>query len=267
MSERDAPEAGSAPPAQTGGAHKNDMYGNIDARDEGDEGVLPPIPAATVVLMRAAADADGVEVLMLKKNSKITFGGMWVFPGGKIDAADADGVGDDPSGEQTARAAAARETQEEAGLEVEPNEFVWLAHWTPPPGPQKRFATWFFVAHIDRDDEIVIDDGEIKDHAWIRPADALARHANHEIDLVPPTWVTLYQLSLYDGVDAVLARLAERTPPVYSTRVVKDGDGVRVAMWHGDAGYESWDADVPGGRHRLVMAQDGFVFENTEQEY
>ena len=29
--------------------HKNDMYGNIDARSESDEGVLPPIPAATVV--------------------------------------------------------------------------------------------------------------------------------------------------------------------------------------------------------------------------
>ena len=66
--------------------HKNDMYGNIDLRSEEDEGVSELIPAATVVLLRNT-DA-GPEVLMLKKNSKITFGGMWVFPGGKIDAAD-----------------------------------------------------------------------------------------------------------------------------------------------------------------------------------
>ena len=66
--------------------HRNDMYGNIDARSEEDSGVAALIPAATVVLLR---DGNaGVEVLMLKKNSKITFGGMWVFPGGKIDAED-----------------------------------------------------------------------------------------------------------------------------------------------------------------------------------
>ena len=62
------------------GQHKNDMYGNIDARSERESGVAPPIPAATVVLLRDAD--DGIEVLMLKKNSKITVGGMWVFPGG-----------------------------------------------------------------------------------------------------------------------------------------------------------------------------------------
>ena len=66
--------------------HRNDMYGNVDMRSEDDPNVSALIPAATVVLVR---DGDGgVEALMLRKNSKITFGGMWVFPGGKIDAAE-----------------------------------------------------------------------------------------------------------------------------------------------------------------------------------
>ena len=44
------------------------------------------IPAATVVVLR---DGDaGLEVLMLRKNSKIVFGGMWVFPGGRVDSED-----------------------------------------------------------------------------------------------------------------------------------------------------------------------------------
>jgi hypothetical protein len=38
-------------------------------------------------------------------------------------------------------------------------------------------------------------------------------------------------------------------------------------MWEGDAGYETWDADVAGARHRLIMFEDGFVFENTAEEY
>ena len=66
--------------------HRNDMYGNVDMRSEDDPNVSALIPAATVVLVREGD--SGVEVLMLRKNSKITFGGMWVFPGGKIDAAD-----------------------------------------------------------------------------------------------------------------------------------------------------------------------------------
>ena len=45
-----------------------------------------PIDAATVVVARDSA--DGVEVLMLRRNSKIYFGGMWVFPGGRVDPED-----------------------------------------------------------------------------------------------------------------------------------------------------------------------------------
>ena len=243
--------------------HKNDMYGNIEARDEQDAGVIPPIPAATIVLLRDSP--DGIDVLMLKKNSNITFGGMWVFPGGKIDQDDYDGTGDDLV---AARNAAAREAQEEANLALPGNDFVWFAHWTPPPGPQKRFATWFFAAdtHIDVEG-IAIDDGEIKDHAWINPREAIAAHARHEIDLVPPTWVTLHHFSLYASVDALMQSLRAQEPRYYSTHVAKRTDGVRVAMWDGDAGYDAWDADIEGPRHRLVMAKDGFVFENTVISY
>ena len=61
--------------------HPNDMYGNIDARSEDDSGVAPPIPAATVVLLR---DGDaGIEVLMLKKNSKITLAACGYSPEAK----------------------------------------------------------------------------------------------------------------------------------------------------------------------------------------
>jgi hypothetical protein len=79
--------------------------------------------------------------------------------------------------------------------------------------------------------------------------------------------VTLFQLSLYDPVDAVLARLRETGPRIYETHLGKRSDGARVALWHGDAGYEGWDADAPGARHRLVMTPGGFVFENTVEAY
>lgn len=239
------------------GRHKNDIYGDDAARR--GEGT-PAIPAATVVLLR---DAPDLRVLMLHKTSKIAFGGMWVFPGGRIDPEDHPGDGDL---HLAARNAAARETQEEAGIASRPEDFVFFSHWTPPAMTPKRFATWFFAARADSH-HVSIDGGEIQDHAWLSPAQALARHAAGEIDLAPPTWITLYQLSRGTSTEEMLARLAGFEPRIYETRIGSDANGVRVAMWAGDAGYESGDATLAGPRHRLVMKADGFLFENTVLEY
>jgi len=237
--------------------HRNDIYGDDIAVREGGN---PAIPAATVVLLR---DMDSLEVLMLHKTSSIAFGGMWVFPGGRIDPDDYPESGDV---DLAARKAAVRETREEAGIDAPADDFVWFAHWTPPPSTPKRFATWFFAARAT-DHAVSIDGGEIQNHEWLSPAAALARHAAGEIDLAPPTWVTLYQLSLYPDVEALLRRLAVAGPRFYETRLAKRGDGVRVAMWHGDAGYEGWEAEAAGERHRLVMTPGGFVFENSIESY
>jgi 8-oxo-dGTP pyrophosphatase MutT (NUDIX family) len=245
-------------PDKTQPKHRNDIYGENPAGRAGDN---PAIPAATVVLLRD--QAAQVEVLMLHKASQIAFGGMWVFPGGRIDAEDYPAQGD---ANVAARNAAVRETREEAGLTLSADGFVWFAHWTPPPGTPKRFATWFFAALAD-EHIVTIDGGEIQNHQWLAPATALERHAAGEIDLAPPTWVTLYQLARETTAESALERLRSREPRYYETHVGKRSDGVRVAMWHGDAGYAALNADAPGARHRLVMTPGGFVFENSVATY
>ena len=60
--------------------HRNDIYGD---NPHGDSASTPAIPAATVVLLRESE--TGIETLMLHRTSKVSFGGMWVFPGGRID--------------------------------------------------------------------------------------------------------------------------------------------------------------------------------------
>jgi len=235
--------------------HRNDTYGDKIGAQADEQ---PPIPAATVVLLRERTAR--VEVLMLHKASQIAFGGMWVFPGGRIDAADYPA---DRDVNVAARNAALRETREEAGIAVAPDGVVWFAHWTPPPGTPKRFATWFFAVRASVDDAVTIDGGEIQNHQWLAPRAALERHAAGEIDLAPPTWVTLHQLGRFATVDAALADLRAREPRYYQTRVAKRADGIRVAMWRGDAGYDDWNADIAGARHRLAMSPGGFVYENT----
>ncbi len=219
------------------------------------------IPAATVVLLR---DAPELEVLMLHKSSKVAFGGMWVFPGGRVDAEDYPPDGDP---DVAARRAAARETREEAGIVAHPDDFVWFAHWTPPTITPRRFATWFFAAAAGADHAVEIDGGEIQDHAWMRPSVALERQAAGEIDLAPPTWITLHQLSLYPDTASALARLDALPARFFETRIVEDADGTRVAMWHGDAGYDDGRAEAAGPRHRLVLTPGGYRFENSVERY
>lgn len=214
-------------------------------RTEGD-----PIPAATVVLVR---ERDGVlETLMLRKNSKIAFGGMWVFPGGRIDDADREGA---PDIETAAKRAAVREAAEEAGLVVDEGSLAWISHWLPPALTPKRFATYFFVAPAPAG-VVTIDGGEIHDEAWMRPADALTRRDALEIELAPPTWVTLHDLATFDTIDALMTDAHARKPVFYETHMGK-GEAGMFALWEGDAGYDSGDADAPGPRHRLLMKRDG----------
>jgi 8-oxo-dGTP pyrophosphatase MutT (NUDIX family) len=215
------------------------------------------IPAATVVLVRDGA--AGLEVLMLHRVSKVAFGGMWVFPGGRVDDDDRQPGDDD---EAAARRAAAREAIEECGLAVDPDDLVPFSHWVPPPVTPKRFSTHFFLARAS-DGEVIVDGGEIHEHEWLAAREVLDRRDRGEVDLAPPTWVTLHDLAEHDTVDDALAAARRRDPvPHYETRWVTM-DGGAVAMWEGDSGYAALDPDEPGDRHRLWMLADGWRLERS----
>ena len=216
------------------------------------------LPAATVILVRDGE--QGLETLLLRRHRNIAFGGgAWVFPGGRVD--DADLVDGDE--EASARKAAVRECIEEAGLTVSTGDLVPYSHWTPPPEAPKRFATWFFVvAAPAAGPAVTVDGGEIVEHEWVRPVDALAKAAAGEVELMPPTWVTLHELSAAADVASALRIAADRDVPRYQTRFVPVEGGL-VSLWHGDAGYGSGELDAPGGRHRLWMLGTDWRFERT----
>ena len=216
----------------------------------------PIIPAATVVVLRDAP--GGLETLLLRRNSKIAFGGMWVFPGGRIDPEDHEGAAD---ADEVARRAAVREAVEEAGQIIDPDSLVFFSHWTPPPIAPKRFGTWFFLAR-GAGQAVTIDGGEIHDSDWLSPADALTRRDAGEIEMAPPTWVTLHYLTHFDEVSAALDTFHRTETRYYQTRMGRLGK-VPVAMWSGDAGYETGDAEAPGQRHRLILHRDTYEFDDS----
>lgn len=219
---------------------------------------IPLVAAATVLLLR---DAEaGLEVLTLRRNSKIAFGGMWVFPGGRVDADELD-LADELG---SARRAAARETTEEAGLVVPEEQMVAWSHWQPPSssamnqkGPLRRFSTWFFAAHAP-EGAVVIDDGEITEHAWTTPQAALARHAAGEIEIVPPTWITLTELAAHGEAAAALDWAGSRSARLFHTRPIAKKP--MTLAWEGD---EAYDGTEHGGRNRLEMHADGWVWHDS----
>ena len=224
----------------------------IDVIDHPDA-EFPARPAATLVLVRDGADE--LEVLMIERGAGGAFGGVWAFPGGVIEEADVP-AGSEPDPLPAARVAAVRETEEEVGLRVDPGSLVFWSHWLPPGRnslTSKRFSTWFFVAEAHEDDHhedrIAADTEEVVTTRWMPPAVVLAMQERGEIDIVPPTYVTLTQLGRYGDVASALAAA---DPRYFATEVAFDGD-TRLCLWAGDVAYGGGDHAAPGPRHRLAM--------------
>ncbi len=201
--------------------------------------------AGTAVLVRDGI--DGPEVLMMRRPEHGSFAGAWVFPGGRVE--DVDVVeGADPVDD--ARRAAARETREEVGLSVDPGLLVPISRWDPPAGIPKRIRTWFYLGLADRGD-LTLSAAEVALTLWVRPEDALSRHAVGELTLYPPTWVTLHGLmGSASGAAMVQAARAHGVRLFAST--VRRSDRGTVFVWQPDVAHDpAVPLDAPGARHRL----------------
>lgn len=224
-----------------------------------------PRPASTVVLLRESA--QGPETLLLKRNKALMFaGGLWVFPGGALEEQDlAVAQGDTLA---ASRVAAAREAEEESGLQAEPKDMVLVSHWTTPEAEPRRFSTWIYAAPVSGEGDVVIDGGEIHDHLWINVRGALAQHSRGELPMLPPTVVTLLNLASYDSVAELVAEERDSSVPEVLP-VFTNEAGVVTVMFPGDAGYDNAAPSTEGARHRAVLEDKHWVYlhENVSADY
>ena len=217
--------------------------------------------AATLVLVRDGS--IGMELLLLKRPAGGAFANAWVFPGGRIEVQDV--KGDDEAEVDVARHAAERETREETGLVVSAERLQHFSVWLPPPQAPKRFHTWFFIGVAPEQDDITIAEGEIVEHAWLTPAEAIARHQRGEIDLMPPTFVSISRFLDYSNVAAALGSVPAGEPPLFESFVVTI-DGRPTVVWAGDSEHPTFAASGSrntNGRHRLLMGDRPWVFEHV----
>ena len=228
-------------------------------RADATDATIPAKPAATVMLLRDTD--DGVEVFMLRRTTAAAFaGGMYVFPGGKVDPADGEGdVG--------YVVAAIRECYEEAGIllatdasgamvndghpalahrqavydgdvdlralceahQLRPavDDLVWVSHWiTPIEESPRRFDTRFFIAVAPPAQTSKHDDNETIASAWVRPSDALRRQADGELVMMPPTIKNLEFVGAHADAESAMqsARQLGR-PTAILPRMRRDAGG------------------------------------------
>ncbi|HJO11809.1 MAG: NUDIX hydrolase [Gammaproteobacteria bacterium] len=231
---------------------------------------IEPVPAATVVLVRDAAvvkktvvnkavvkktaaneiAADGIEVLLVQRNSKLVFhGGHWVFPGGRIDQ------GDFPEGDNNpeylaAKNAAVRETREEAGIEIKDTDLIHTAHWTTPPNLPRRFSTWFFICPLSKPVAVSVDNDEILDYRWLSPAAAIAEAESGQLVLPRPTLTTLKDLlpyanlqQLVEGINQASIRIFPADSPYYCAPHEKGETQGETGETRGETGQTQGETD------------------------
>jgi 8-oxo-dGTP pyrophosphatase MutT (NUDIX family) len=189
----------------------------------------PPRQAATVILLRGGE--EDLEVLLVRRTPHARFmGGVWVFPGGAVDAQEGDG-------DEAHRAAAIRELHEGAAIElVDPAGLVKFSRWITPAAVQIRFDTHFFLACLPDGQEAQIDGQECVDLGWFRPGDALDAYRAGDLPLVFPTIKHLEQLGGFSSVDELLAYAQGRDVEPIEPRVVLEGEVARILL-PGDPGY------------------------------
>jgi len=183
--------------------------------------------AASLILLRDSP--EGPEVLLVQRNPEQRFmGGAWVFPGGATHA-----------GEDADHAATAiRELDEEAGIALPDDvELVPFSRWITPEQVKVRFDTWFFAAEAPPGTEATPDGSECVDARWLRPAAALAAHAQDELALVFPTIKHLELLSEHASAgEALAAARARKVEPIMPKVAVRDGNA--QVLLPGEPGYD-----------------------------
>lgn len=131
----------------------------------------------------------------------------------------------------------------EEGLRLAVDRMHYFSRWVTPLGAPRRYDTRFFVAHPPEWQEPLHDDREVIANLWIRPQDALERHARREFELIFPTVRSLEALCRFETAEAVVRHAESIThiEPVLPKMI--DGEhGLRIVL-PGDEVYDAFTSE------------------------
>ncbi len=187
--------------------------------------------AATVILL----NQNLTEILWAQRNPNLSFlGGFHAFPGGKLEAADAETKVINCENKELAKfiVCATRETFEEVGvllarngekltkgqraslhddlisgragfaeilahwnLWIDAQDFIYTGIWTTPAFSPIRFKTRFFLAVCPPKQKPYAAISELRNVEFIEPKDALNHWENSKVLITPPALLSLKELA------------------------------------------------------------------------
>lgn len=183
-----------------------------------------------MIVLREAR--DGFELLMVTRPDRGPFGGLVVFPGGKVEDVDvselANAVVMSTADDREFRSAVLRELAEETGLlltsrglETSPvlsgedlfreilasdeqlpgDDLILVSRWVTPVVAARRFDTRFYLLAGKVVPEVRLDRDELMDFAWVTPSAALDRYNRGEWPMILPTISHLRWLASRESID------------------------------------------------------------------
>src|SRR5687768_16526703 len=189
----------------------------------------------------------------------------FVFPGGKVDAADGDAemaairelyeeagvlLADGPRGGDAARLAAERarlndgavsfaEVLADAGLTPDRGRLHFWARWMTPSAEPRRYDTDFFLAELPPGQSPSFDRKETVEELWIGPTAALEKQAAGVLRLAPPQIRTCHELARVGSVAEAVAAAKDRHRVTICPRIVQAEDGIAILL--------PWDPEYSRG--------------------
>lgn len=234
-------------------------------------GLPEPIPAATLILMRAGAQAP--EILVMERSGSMAFAaGALVFPGGRIEPQDEALALNLESADAAARIAAIRETIEETGvaaglspepsaemaasiraelargtafaellarhgLSLDPDALVPFARWCPNFRETRRFDTLFYLAQAPAGAyPASADEAEAVQAFWASAEEILASVDAGRAHIMFPTRRNLERLARFGSIEEARADAA-RHPVERITPWIEERDGSAWLCIPEDMGY------------------------------
>lgn len=202
---------------------------------------------------------------MMRRAQTMAFApGMYVFPGGRLDDADASAgaqlsdypfatdalrASTDDEGMRGLVACAVREVLEETGVRIAESDLVLLDHWVTPTMATRRFDVRFFASRVPAGQEPVPVGTEMDHVLWIEPLRALAEFEVDRMQMLRPTTRVLELLARFDRIDEVLAQASAREiRPKLPVRTVHP-DGTDTWMIVDDRTGDVLEDDVPAPRY------------------
>lgn len=216
--------------------------------------------------------------MMARRAGSASFaGGLWVFPGGVVEAVDSSDVAMRLLGPAAAdsdaapfMAAALRETAEEinafvttsmpavelraalgrmsgeellsamdaAGLRFATERVAYWSNWITPRAQPRRYDTRFFIVEVDPDLPFAPDGTEIMEVGWLTPRAALeARKDTYR--MMFPTIRNLVRLSRFESPGQAMVDAGGRhVNPIEPAPVIDETGTLRKLLIPGDDGYD-----------------------------